>query len=161
MKTRVPAATLILASLLLTGCAPAADIEVVSIDEPTVSASPAPMGTVTPVDAASWDQAQHPDRVRRDDFIHKVATEYTVWAAGKSWRVSGTDWEPGEEVTLVLQRGGTTTGAPVKARADATGQFVAAFQLPAGAAPGPGYTITAVGRMGFSENQPLTVVNPG
>lgn len=161
MKTRVPAATLLLAALLLTGCAPAANIEVVSIDEPTVSATPTAMGTIAPVEASSWDPAQHPDRVRQDDFIHKVATEYTVWAAGKSWRVSGADWQPGEEITLVVQHGITTTGAPVKARADATGQFVTAFRLPADAAPGTGYTITAVGRMGFSENQSLTVVNPG
>ncbi|HEX9226182.1 MAG TPA: hypothetical protein VF885_05945 [Arthrobacter sp.] len=161
MKTRVPAATLILAAALLTGCAPAAVIEVVSIDEPTVSASPAPMGTIGPVDASSWDAAQHPDRVRQEDFIRKVATEYTVWAPGKAWRVSGTDWEPGEEVTLVLQHGATAIGKPVKARADGTGQFVTAFGLPAEATPGTGYTITAVGRMGFSENQSLTVVNPG
>lgn len=161
MKSRVPATALILAALLLTGCAPAAPIEVVTVDEPTAAGPPAPMGTIAPVDAASWDPGQHPDRTRMPDFIHKVATEYTVWSPGKSWRVSGTDWQPGEEITLLVQNGSTKTGAPVKARADTTGQFVTAVRLPADAAPGAGYSITAVGRMGFSENQLLTVVPSG
>jgi hypothetical protein len=147
-------------ALALSGCTPPNEVKVVRIDEPTASAEPTPLGTIVPVTAASWDPARHPDRVRQEDFIQKVATEYTVWAPGKSWRVTGDGWEPGEEIALLVEHGGKKAGGVSQVRADAVGQFVTAFKLPAGTAPGQDYTITAVGRGGFSDNQPLTVVDP-
>lgn len=154
------AAVLALTVVLLTGCAPAADVKITTVDGPSASATPTPMGTVMPIQASAWDAAQYPDRPRRDDFIYKVATQYAVWSPGKSWRVSGDGWESGEEITLVLRRatGPAGAGAPMKVRADEFGQFVAAFNVPANIPPGDNYSIIATGKMGFSENQQVTVV---
>lgn len=165
MKTAVPAAILALAAALLTGCS-SAPVEVVSVNEPTVSASPRPVGTIAPVQAAGWDPAKHPDRVKRADFIARVATEYTVWEAGKSWRVSGSGWEPGEEIIIALeasslQTGSAPAGSQVRTLTDANGGFVVAYPVPADTAPGDSYEVRATGRMDFGDEQLVRVVAPG
>jgi hypothetical protein len=74
VKTAVSAATLALVAALLAGCSAPAPVEIVHLDEPTPTATPVPVGTVASVQAASWDPAQHPDRVKRQDFIARVST---------------------------------------------------------------------------------------
>lgn len=112
MKRAVSAATLALAgALILSGCSAPAPVEVVKVDEPTKTATPTPMGTIAPVQAASWDPAAYPDRVKRSDFIARVGTQYAFWAPGKSWRVSGSGWEPGEEIVIALETSSPLTVA--------------------------------------------------
>lgn len=166
MKTALSAATFALAAALLAGCSAPAPIEVVRLDEPTATATATPVGTIAPVQAASWDPVKHPDRVKRADFIGRIATEYTVWEAGKSWRVSGSGWEPGEEVIVVLdieslQTSTSPAGSQVKAVTDANGGFVLAYPVPAATAPGDNYEVRATGRMGFGDEQHVTVVAAG
>ncbi|MDR6143922.1 hypothetical protein QE375_003476 [Microbacterium foliorum] len=65
--------------------------------------------------------------------------------AGTSLPVTGTGWPANTEVSVVLTApgGGTTVGAPATVTTDASGGFTLDYPVPASAAPGAGYTVTA------------------
>ncbi|OAN36506.1 choice-of-anchor G family protein, partial [Microbacterium sp. H83] len=63
---------------------------------------------------------------------------------GTDLAVSGTNWPASSTVSLQLTApGGAAIGGPVVASTDPTGFFSTAYPVPAGTAPGTGYTVTA------------------
>ncbi|WP_341956375.1 choice-of-anchor G family protein [Microbacterium sp. LWH13-1.2] len=65
--------------------------------------------------------------------------------AGTSLPVTGTGWPANTEVTVQLTApgGGANVGGPETVTTDGTGGFTLSYPVPASAAPGAGYTVTA------------------
>ena len=64
--------------------------------------------------------------------------------AGTDLAVSGTNWPANTEVSVQLTApGGATVGGPETVTTDGSGAFTLAYQVPASAEPGTGYTVTA------------------
>lgn len=122
------------------------------LPRPTRDSEPLP--SPLPTAAATWDAARYPagrypGRAPRHPYASFIAGEYSEWAAGKAWKVTGGGFNPGAKLQLYF---GPEPGLPdavpfpplVAGRAvtaDSRGRYAATFFVPADAVPG-GYTLS-------------------
>lgn len=131
------------------------------------SAAPEDTNPVVPVDAATWDPAQYPERVAQDDYLGFVSAQYDVWSAGEAWRLSGAGYDPKSTVRITLvsvPADGSMTGfeeelvgAEVETVTNEFGQFATAYQVPEDTKPGS-YRLTVSGPTPQGGDIPITVV---
>lgn len=134
------------------------------------SFSAAPEGT----DTGGWDSEKHPDRMGASSNDFLLSTEYSVWAAGQAWYISGGTWDEGATISIsvaAVPEGEIDAAALEESASDESdssftvtagddGTFDAAVNVPEDTAPGS-YIVTASDdESGTGQGQIIQVVAP-